>query len=79
MAVSPRTKDGDAEIAAAFSRDSPKGKEKIPNTDPDQHPDQGPHLNTDPGHGPDPRQERGRHLRESSKRVLTAVGAGGQR
>ncbi|KAL1474876.1 hypothetical protein MTO96_037702 [Rhipicephalus appendiculatus] len=79
MAVSARTKESDAEIAPTRSHDSPKGPEKIPNTDPDQHPDQGPHLNTDPDHGPDPRQEQGRHLRENPKRVLTAVGAAGQR
>ncbi|KAL1419418.1 hypothetical protein MTO96_005153 [Rhipicephalus appendiculatus] len=79
MAVSARTKESDAEIAPTPSHDSPKGPEEIPNTDPDQHPDQGPQLNTDPDHGPDPRQEQGRHLRESPKRVLTAVGAAGQR
>ncbi|KAL1485895.1 hypothetical protein MTO96_031669 [Rhipicephalus appendiculatus] len=79
MTVSARTKESDAEIAPTPSHDSPKGPEKIPNTDPDQHPDQGPHLNTDPDHGPDPRQEQGRHLRASPKRVLTAVGAAGQR
>lgn len=79
MATPPRTQEDDAEIVPAPSRDSPKGKEKGPNTDPDPHPDQGPHLNTDPGHGPDPRHGQRRHLKERPTRVLTAVGAAGQR
>lgn len=74
----PKTKEDDTGIVPAHSRDSPKGKEKIPNADSDQDPDQGPHL-TDPGHGPDPSQAQGRHLRQSPEWVMTAVGETAQR
>ncbi|KAH8040751.1 hypothetical protein HPB51_012921 [Rhipicephalus microplus] len=63
------------EIVPAPSHDSPKGKEKGLNTNPDPHPDQGPLVNTDPGHGPNPRQGQRHHLKDSLTRVLTAVGA----
>lgn len=75
MATPPRTEGDDAEIVPAPSRDSPKGEEKGLNTNPDPHPDQGPLVNTDPGHGPNPRQGQRHHLKDSPTRVLAAVGA----
>ncbi|KAH8025141.1 hypothetical protein HPB51_003983 [Rhipicephalus microplus] len=75
MATPPRTEEDDAEIVPAPSRDSPKGKEKGLNMNPDPHPDQGPLVNTDPGHGPNLRQGQRHHLKDSPTRVLAAVGA----
>ncbi|KAH8022357.1 hypothetical protein HPB51_023428 [Rhipicephalus microplus] len=75
MATPSRTEEDDAKIVPAPSRDSPKRKEKELNTNPDSHPDHGPLVNTDPGHGPNPRQGQQHHLKDSPTRVLMAVGS----